>query len=80
MCSYFALCKLTTPDTLAKSLLLSDEFDIIIESEGRVKLASMYRERRFTKLSKIVACVVKGTDLYNKLLEHTSKKNLFVKT
>ena len=48
-CALVALCKLITPDTSAKSPSLSDEFDITIESEGRVKLASIYQERRFTK-------------------------------
>ena len=34
----------------------------------------MYQERRFTKLGTTAACVVKSIDLYNKLLEQTSKK------
>ena len=70
---------MNTPGTSAKSSSLSDEFDIVIESEGRVKLASMYQERKFTKLGTTVACVIKIIDLYNKLLEQTSKRNLLVK-
>ena len=78
-CALVALCKLIPPNNSAKSSSLSDEFDIIIESESREKLASMYQERRFTKLDTTAACVVKIIDLYNKLLEQTSKRNLLVK-
>ena len=78
-CSFVALCKLITPDTSAKSTSLCDDFDIIIELEGRAKLASMYQERRFTKLGTTAACVVKSIDLYNKLLEQTSNRDLLVK-
>ena len=72
-------CKLITLDTSAKLSSLPDKFNIISESEGRVKPASMHQERRFTKLGTTAACVVKSIDLYNKLLEHTSKRNLLVK-
>ena len=80
-CALVAPCKLITPDTSAKSSIWyqSREFDIITESKGRVKLASIYQERRFTKLGKTAASVVKSIDLYNKLLEQTSKENLLVK-
>ena len=78
-CALVALCKLIDPDTSANSSSLSDEFDIIIESEGRVKLVSMYQERRFTKLGTTAACALKSIDLHNKLLEQTSKRNLLVK-
>ena len=59
-CSLVALCPLISPDTSAKSSSSSDEFDIIIESEGRVKLASIYQKRGFTKLGTAAACVVKS--------------------
>ena len=78
-CALFAICKLITPDTSAKLPSLSDEFDIVIESESRAKLASMCQERRFNKLGTTAACAVKGIDLCNKLLEQTSKRNLLVK-
>ena len=71
-----AFCKLITSDTSAKSSSLSHEFDFIIESEGRVKLASMYQERKSTKLGTTAAYLVKSIDLYNRLLEQTSKRNL----
>ena len=69
-------CKLIILDTSVKLSSLPDKFNIITESEGRVKPASMHQERRFTKLGTTAACVVKSIDLYNKLLEHTSKRNL----
>ena len=78
-CALVTFCKLITPDTSAKSSSLSDEFNIIIESEGRVKLAPMYQQRRFNKLGTTAACVIKSIDLYNELLEQTSKRNLLVK-
>ena len=68
-CALVTLCKLITPDTSAKSSSLCDEFDINNESEGRVKLTSMYQERRFIKLGITAAFVFKSIDLYNKLLE-----------
>ena len=60
-------CKLIILDTSVKLSSLPDKFNIITESEGRVKPASMYQERRFTKLGTTAACVVKSIDLYNKL-------------
>ena len=78
-CAFVALCKLITPDVSAKSSSLSDEFDILIEKEGDVKLVSMYQERKFTKLGTTAACVVKSMHLYNELLQNTHRKNLLVK-
>ena len=37
------------------------------------------QKRRFPKLGTTAACVVKSIDLYNKLLEQTSKRSLLVK-
>ena len=63
----------------AKSSSLSDEFDLLIEKEGRVKLVSMYQERKFTKLGTTSACVLNSLDLYQRLLEQTARHNLLVK-
>ena len=41
---------------------------MFVSLEDSVKLASMYQEKRFTKLGATTACVVKSIDLYNKLL------------
>ena len=74
VCALKAICKLISPDTSGKSSSLSDEFDLLIEKEGKVKLISLYQERKFTKLGTTSACVVKSLELYQRLLEKPQSK------
>ena len=78
-CAIVALCKLICPDTSGKSSSLSDEFDLLIEKQKRVKTVYMYQERRFTKLGTTAASIVDSLDLYQLLLDQTTRNNLLVK-
>ena len=78
-CAIVALCKLICPDTSGKSSSLSDEFDLLIEKQKRVKTVYMYQERRFTKLGTTAASIIDSLDLYQLLLDQTTRNNLLVK-
>ena len=78
-CAIVALCKLISPDTSGKSSSLSDEFDLLIEKKNRVKTVYMYQERRFTKLGTTAASIIDSLDLYQILLDETTRNNLLVK-
>ena len=78
-CAIVALCKLICPDTSGKSSSLSDEFNLLIEKQKRVKTVYMYQERRFTKLGTTAASIIDSLDLYQLLLDQTTRNNLLVK-
>ena len=78
-CAIVALCKLIFPDTSGKSSSLSDEFDLLIEKQKRVKTVYMYQERRFTKLGTTAASIIDSLDLYQLLLDQTTRNYLLVK-
>ena len=77
-CAIVALCKLICPDTSGKSSSLSDELDLLIEKEKRVKTVYMYQER-FTKLGTTAASIIDSLDLYQMLLDQTTRNNLLLK-
>jgi hypothetical protein len=73
-----ALLKLVTPDLSANSVSLADEFDHLVEREGKVKHMSLYHERRFAKLGYAAASLLHAYDLLKKLLMETAANNLLV--
>ena len=48
----YTLLKIVTYDKSANSCLLGDEFDYVVEREGKGKHMSMYHQHRFAKLGK----------------------------
>ena len=46
-----ALLKLVRHDKSANSTSIADEFDYIVEREGKTRHMSLHHERRFTKLA-----------------------------
>ena len=77
-CAIEALCKLITPEVSGRSSSLSDEFDLLLEKVNQSKVVYMYQERRFTKLGTTAGCIRDCIDLYQMLLDNTSRNNLLV--
>ena len=73
-----ALLKLVTYDKCANSCSLADEFDYIVEREGKVKHMSLYHQRRFAKLGYSAASILAALPLLQMSLLETEKNNLLV--
>lgn len=73
-----ALLKLVAYDKSGNSCSLADEFDYIVEREGKVKYMSLYHQRRFAKLGYSAASVLNALPLLTMLLNETEKNNLLV--
>ena len=72
-----ALLKLVAYDKSAHSCSLADEFDYIVEKEGKTKHLSLY-QRRFAKLGYSAASILAALPLLQMLLNETEKDNLLV--
>ena len=72
------LLKLITYDKSASSCSLADEFDYIVEREGKVKHRSLYHQHRFAKLGYAAASIPAALPLLQILLLETEKNNLQV--
>ena len=71
----YALLIIVTYDKSANSCSLADEFDCIVEREGKVKHISLYHHCRFAKLGYAAASILAALPLLQMLLE-TEKNNL----
>ena len=67
-------------DKFANSCSLADEFDFIVEREGKVKHMSLYHQRRFAKLGYSAASILNALPLLEMLLDETEKNNLLVQS
>ena len=65
-------------DKSANSCSLADEFDFIVEREGKVKHMSLYHQRRFAKLGYSAASILNALPLLQMLLRESGKCNLLV--
>ena len=59
-------------------LTLADEFDFIVEKEGKVKHMSLYHQRRLAKLGYSAASVLEAIPLFQMFLNETEMDNLLV--
>ena len=73
-----ALLNLVIYDKSANSCSLADEFDFIVEREGKVKHMSLYHQRRFAKLGYSAASILNALPLLQMLLRESEKCNLLV--
>ena len=71
----YALLIIVAYDKSANSRSLADEFDCIVEREGKVKHISLYHHCRFAKLGYAAASILAALTLLQMLLE-TEKNNL----
>ena len=74
----YALLKLVTYNKSANSCSLADEFDYIVEREGKVKQMCLYHQRRLAKLGYSAASILAALPLLQMLLVETEKNNLLV--
>ena len=74
----YALLKLVTYDKSANSCPLADEFDYIVEKEGKVKHMSLNHQQRFAKLGYPAASILAALPLLQMFLLETEKNNLLV--
>ena len=78
-CAINALTKLISMDTSGKSSSLADEYDLLVEREGIKKCTMKYVERRFTNIGTTAASIRGNLDMYEKLLNETTRNNLLVR-
>ena len=62
----------------ANSCSLADEFDYVIEREGKIKHMSLYHQRKFAKLGCSAAAIIAALGLLQILLREIEKNNLLV--
>ena len=74
----YAILKLVTHEKSGATSSLAEEFDRIIEREGKIKYITLYHERRFTKLGYSAASILQALPLLQTLLAETWKSNLLV--
>ena len=74
------MLKLVTYDKSANSCSLADEFDYIVEREGKMKHMSLYNQHRFAKLRYAAASILAALPLFQLLLLETETNNLFIQS
>ena len=74
----YELLKLVTYDKSAKLCSLADEFDYILEREGKVKHMSLYHRHRFAKLRYAAVSILAALPLLQMLFIETEKNSLLV--
>ena len=75
-----ALLKLVTYNKSSNFCPLADEFNYVVEQEGKIKHMSLYHQRRFAKLRYSAALIIAVLDLLQMLLHETEKDNLLVQS
>ena len=69
-----------TYNSSANSCSLADEFDYVIEREGKIKRMPLYHQRRFAKLGCSAAAIIAALDLLQILLREIEKNNILVQS
>ena len=74
------LLNLVAHEKSASATNIADEFDNIVEREGKVKHLNLYHERRFCKLGYVCAALIDASPLLHMLLSETAQANLHIES
>ena len=74
------MLKLVTYNKSSNFCSLADEFDYVVEQEGKIKHISLYHQRRFAKLRYSATSIIAAFDLMQMLFHETEKDNLLLQS